>query len=103
MNISKNIRELLKEKNMRHKDLADKAGISQGYFSDRLRSVNDFRVTLLIKIAEILGVTVAYLCRNDDEIVIKAKVKEVIEFYKPDETVRIEKENGIWQVVRQPI
>ena len=92
------ILKFLKEKKIQHQELASRAGISRGYLSDRMKSKNDFRVTLLEKIAEIFDVSVAYLCRNDNEIVTTAHITEVIEFTRPGEIIRVEKENEGWKI-----
>lgn len=98
MDISREVKRLLKEKKISHKKLAEMLGVTAQRVSQMMVRENEYTLAVLIKIAEILDVSVAYLCRNDDEIIIKANVKKVIEFTDPTETVRVEKENGEWIV-----
>ena len=62
------IRERIAEKGMTHAATARKLGIGRQAFSRKLNGHNDFKVTELARLAEILDTTVTDLMQRADQI-----------------------------------
>ena len=65
MNISK-LRNIIEKKRITQKEIAVKIGLSENALSTALKK-GDFKISMLEKIAEVLGVPVGYFFEEGDE------------------------------------
>ena len=76
-NVGKKIKFLRKEKKMNAKELAKNAGISYGMLSLLESGSTQGSVETLRKIAKVLGVTIAHLFTNNEDVDLAAKLKNL--------------------------
>lgn len=75
MNLSKNLKRILFERNLKAAELARLAGVSKTSLSEWLSGSNPRDITKLKKVADILSVSIDELCFGDGNIK-KSLIKE---------------------------
>lgn len=77
MDISKKISDLMKEKSITQKEISEKINMSITGFQKALNN-NDFKTSVLIKIADVLGVPIGYFFDNESNDNISTELHDVL-------------------------
>jgi len=93
MTISDRIRNAQKEKKVTQKDIANKLGITPQGFQKMLKS-NDFKVSYLYKIAEILNVSILFFFTDNDYDGLNSRCK-TLEMINDELKFKLEVSNNL--------
>lgn len=77
MEFSERLKKLRKDAGLTQVDVADKLGISQPAYASWERGVKRPTQDNLVKIAQVLNVTVDYLVGNSDEEIMNNKLEDI--------------------------